>query len=192
MRTPSTHVSLLERLSQGDDQEAWSVFCERYGALIRDYGRRRGLQASDCDDLLQNVLLSLTRAVGGFVYDPAKGRLRSYLKTITRRAIVRIARQTPEPQRQLDPDEVQDQRPDEEDAWEQAWRQHHVRRALERVEHEVNERTLAAFNLFVLEGRSADETAELLGISVDVVYQAKSRLLKRLSDVVADQVREEG
>ena len=55
MSGPSTHASLLERLSDAEDQEAWLTFAERYGPLIRDYGRRRGLQSSDCDDLLLRV-----------------------------------------------------------------------------------------------------------------------------------------
>jgi len=89
MESPSTHLSLLLLLllASGEDPEAWQVFHERYGELIRDYGRRRGLQASDCDDLLQTVLLSLTKALPAFRYDPEKGSLRGYLKTIALRAI---------------------------------------------------------------------------------------------------------
>lgn len=192
MHAPSTHVSLLERLASSEDQEAWQVFCERYGSLIRDYGRRRGLQPSDCDDLLQDVLLSLSKAMPGFTYDPQKGRLRSYLKAITMRAISRRARQN-DGVRALDTLEgVEDPAAEEDAPWEEAWRQHHVRRALERMRSEFNERTLTAFSLYVLEGRPAQEAAEVLGASVEVVYQSKSRILKRLSELVAEQVRDEG
>ena len=77
MQSPSTHASLLERLRSEEAPAAWQLFHERYGPLIRDYGRRSGLQASDCDDLLQDVLLSLSRALPGFQYDPARGSLRA-------------------------------------------------------------------------------------------------------------------
>lgn len=189
MNFPSTHESLLERLAGAEDQEAWLVFCQRYGALIRDYGRRRGLQSSDCDDLLQDVLLSLTKSMPGFRYDPTKGRLRSYLKAVALRTLSRKAGQKPA---STSLDAVGDPIAEEDEHWEAAWRQHHVRRALERLGKEFPERTLTAFSFYVLEGRAADETAELLGMSLDSVYQAKSRVLRRVSDLVADQVQDEG
>ena len=192
MNAPSTHVSLLERLAATEDQEAWQIFCERYGPLIRDYGRRRGLQPSDCDDLLQDVLLSLSKAMSGFTYDPQKGRLRSYLKATTMRAISRRARQN-DGIRSLDTlEDVEHPGAEDDDPWEEAWRRHHVRRALDRMRSEFNERTLTAFSLYVLEGRPAQEAAEVLGASIEAVYQSKSRVLKRLSGLVAEQVRDEG
>ena len=190
MHSPSTHESLLERLAATEDQDAWRLFCERYGALIRDFGRRRGLQPSDCDDLLQDVLVALTRSMPGFRYDPAKGRLRSYLKTVTQRAISRKTRQK-RGEASLDPVE-DDLAADEAETWEEAWRQYHVRRALRRLRKEFPESTLAAFDLYVLDGRSPDETSSMLGISIDSVYQAKSRVLRRVSKLVAEQVAEEG
>ncbi len=194
MHAPSTHASLLARLSRdehgnGPDHEAWLEFEHRYGPLIRDYGRRRGLQSSDCDDLLQNVLLSLTKAMPAFRYDPDKGRLRSYLKTVTIRSLSRSRRQD-EPSTSLE--DVGDPAADADDPWEQAWRQHHVRRALATLGREFPERTITAFSLYVLEGREAAETAELLGMSIDSVYQAKTRVLRRVEELVGASVAQEG
>jgi DNA-directed RNA polymerase specialized sigma24 family protein len=49
-----------------------------------------------------------------------------------------------------------------------------------------------AFRLYAIEGRDAGETAAALGMTVNQVYQAKSRILKRLEDVIELQVRDEG
>ena len=190
MHSPSTHQSLLDRLSTGDDHEAWAVFADRYGALIRDYGRRRGLQPHDCDDLLQDVLLSLTRSMPGFRYDPSKGRLRAYLKTVAMRAVSKKIRQ--EPNRVSLEHLEEPSADDSEQLWEQAWRRHHIRRALDLLSKEFPERTLQAFRFYVLEERGAADTASLLGMSVESVYQAKSRVVRRLSDLIASHVREEG
>jgi len=187
--SPSTHASLLQRLSEGEDDEAWSEFAERYGPLIRDYARRRGLQASDCDDLLQDVLLSLTKALPGFRYDPGRGRLRSYLKTVTIRSLNRKFGQERRPAHL---EEVVEPAVPEDDPWEEAWRRHHLRRALARLSREFPERTRTAFRWVVLEGRPASEVAQTLGMSLDAVYQSKSRVLRRVSELVAEQVREEG
>jgi DNA-directed RNA polymerase specialized sigma24 family protein len=49
-----------------------------------------------------------------------------------------------------------------------------------------------AFRRYGVEGVSVAATAEELGLSVDQVYQAKSRIVRRLAELVAEQVAEEG
>ena len=77
-------------------------------------------------------------------------------------------------------------------AWEDEWREYHLRQAMRTVEVEFNAADRAAFDAYVLEGRDAREVAASLDLSVDQVYQAKSRILKRLSVLVEQQVSEEG
>ncbi|MDZ4831604.1 MAG: sigma-70 family RNA polymerase sigma factor [Phycisphaerae bacterium] len=85
----TTHITLLERIADGKDVEAWQELLERYGDLIRGFGRRRGLSQTDCDDVVQDVLTNLVSAMPTFRHDPAKGRFRGYLKTIAVRSILR-------------------------------------------------------------------------------------------------------
>ena len=73
----ATHTTLLARLSQGSDGAAWAEFHERYGELIRRFARSRSMQSSDCDDILQEVLLSLSKTMPTFQYDPTRGKFRS-------------------------------------------------------------------------------------------------------------------
>ena len=61
----TTHTTLLARLAKGDDSSAWQEFNDRYGQLIRGFARRRGLQPADCDDVAQEVLLGLSKAMPG-------------------------------------------------------------------------------------------------------------------------------
>lgn len=93
MLTETTHISLLARLSGGEDPLAWTEFCHRYGELIRNFCRAQHLQPADCDDVLQDVLMSLTKSMPRFEYDPSRGKFRSYLKTITLHAIFARTRQ---------------------------------------------------------------------------------------------------
>ena len=85
----TTHVSLLARLSDEADRTAWHDFCSRYGEMIRHFARQQQLQPADIDDVLQDVLVALTRSMPGFRYDPAKGKFRSYLKTVVVRVVYR-------------------------------------------------------------------------------------------------------
>jgi len=205
----STHITLLERLGsaapglpegEGVDHEAWRLFHDRYGDLIRGFARLRGVQAVDCDDLVQDVMVSLSKVMqSGFVYDPSKGTFRSYLKTTVVHAIARRARQN-RPATGLEEYETpaHSSSPaggaadDGEDAWEQQWRQHHTRLAMKTIEGEFNATDLDAFQRYALLQHDAATVARDLRISIDSVYQAKSRILRRLSKVIAQQVSEEG
>ncbi len=85
----TTHVTLLARLADGVDPDAWADFQRRYGDLIIGFARRYGLQDADREDVAQEVLLALSQSMGDFRYDPARGKFRSFLKTLTMRTILR-------------------------------------------------------------------------------------------------------
>lgn len=190
----TTHGTLLARLNGGGDTAAWREFCDRYEELIRAFARRRGLSAVDCDDVLQDVMLALTKSMPGFRYDPGKGKFRSYLKTVTLHALLRRSRQNSN----AAPLEVGDGsvsraiEDETEETWETEWRQYHLRTAMKAVRAEFNAADLDAFERYAVNGEDAASVARTLGLSVDQVYQAKSRVLKRLSQVIAHQVEEEG
>jgi len=191
----ATHITLLQRVSEGSDPSAWREFCDRYGSLIRGFAVRQRLQSADCDDVVQDVLASLTQSMEGFRYDPERGKFRSYLKTVTLRAIFKKSCQKrgqvnlehiEESTRAATEDEVV------ETAWEAEWRQYHLRRAMAVIDSEFNEADRRAFQMYALDGRDAREAAESIGLTVDQVYQAKSRILKRLTALIDQQVQEEG
>lgn len=191
----TTHASLLKRLTRGRDADAsaWDEFCARYGDLIRGYARARGMQPADCDDVVQEVLLALTRAMPGFEYDPSKGRFRGYLRTMVVHAVQRKSFQR-RGERALDgaaADGLSDGH-DADEPWEAQWRQHHLRLAMRTIHVEFNAADRAAFHAYAIEGRSAQETAEELRLTVEQVYQAKSRILRRIGALVEQQVQEEG
>ncbi|MHC4588310.1 MAG: sigma-70 family RNA polymerase sigma factor [Planctomycetota bacterium] len=191
----TTHASLLLRLRGGAGTAAWNEFHERYGGLIRGFAQRRGLQAADCEDVLQEVMLSLSKAMPNFQYDPGKGKFRSYLKTAALHAIFRKSHQKhgevalgslEEATRIAEADAAVDE------AWELEWQRYHLEHAMRTLRSEFNQTEREAFRRYALDGHDARRTAADLGISVNQVYQAKSRMLKRLEEVIAAQVEEEG
>ncbi len=202
MLTQSTHISLLARLGETEDGDAWVEFQARYGELIRRVAMRRGLQAADCDDVLQETMVALGKAMPGFEYDPSRGKFRAYLKTVVSHVIFSRLRQIRKNQALHAGDERAASLPNIDHAptsdqtlellWESEWRRYHLQRAMRTIEAEFSEADRAAFTQYALEGHDAKETSQLLGVSIDQVYQAKSRIVKRLSTIIGQQVAEEG
>jgi RNA polymerase sigma-70 factor (ECF subfamily) len=191
----TTHVSLLARLSDMADEAAWREFSERYGEMISTVGRRWGLQPADCDDLVQEVLLALSKAMQGFEYRPEKGKFRAYLKTITLHAVGRILRQKGLTARRGDTETASNaagHSAPNDHAWDEEWRANHVRRAMQVIEVEFSGAQLRAFQRHAVDGSEAQAVAEALKLTVNQVYQAKSRILKRLTELVQEQVDDEG
>ena len=138
--------------------------------------------------------LSLTKAMPGFNYDASKGKFRSYLKTIVVHAISARSRQNPRDSALGEGTQTAPAAPDGggQEPWEAEWRQYHLRQAIKAVRAEFKASDLAAFEGYVNAGRDPSSVARELGMSVDSVYQAKSRILRKLSETIARQVEEEG
>jgi RNA polymerase sigma factor (sigma-70 family) len=197
MDARTTHASLIARLADRADEAAWREFGERYGSLLRGFALRRGLVGQEVDDIVQEVHAALLGSMPTFRYDPTKGRFRGYLKTIAVRAIQRRIFQKGRMRSLGEIDSGLADPPAGEDAeqereWEAEWRQYHMRRAMRTIEVEFSPLDRMAFRRYGVEGVSAAETAEALGLSVEQVYQAKSRIVRRLGELVAEQVAEEG
>lgn len=191
----STHASLIARLADAADTRAWREFDERYRELLWRFARSRGLQPADADDVAQEVLHALTKRLPTFAYDPAKGRFRDYLKTAAVNAAwkkLRELRGVPDANAEGGSLEIAAVDDGVERAWETEWRQYHLRLAMTRVRAEFNAQDVAAFEAYAAGDRPAAEVASSLGLNVDQVYQAKSRILRRLKAVIAEQTADEG
>ncbi len=188
--TPATRASLLVRLRDGQDHDAWRLFVELYAPVIYAFVRRRGLQDADAADLMQEVLRAVSAAAGRLDYDPARGTFRSWLYTVTRNKLYNFldsrrrqvqATGDSGTQQQIEEQPGSDA-PDE--TWEQEYRAQLSARAMEVVRGEFQEATWRAFWLTAVEGRPAREAGEALGLSVGAVYVARSRVLARLREQV--------
>src|SRR5205823_3239375 len=81
---PATRASLLVRIRDGQDAEAWRQFVRVYAPVVYGFARKRGLQDADAADLMQEVLRSVAAAAGHLEYDPRRGSFRGWLYTVTR------------------------------------------------------------------------------------------------------------
>lgn len=191
MDPSTTRASLLARVRDGSDNQAWGQFARSYGDLIVRYARARGLQYCDAEDVRQVVLLYLSRALREFRYTPERGRFRDYLGTASRNAVNRFLSRPKGAAACLSIDGIAEPAAADRDAlWEQEWVDHHYRMALEAIRDRCEARTLEVFER-LLGGATVAETAREFGMSAEAVEKVRQRLRERLRVQVAAQLRAE-
>lgn len=189
----STRPSLLLRIRDAQDTRAWVEFVDLYGPLIYAFGRKHGLQDADAADLAQEVFRAVARAAGQFQYDADRGGFRRWLFTVTRNKLKdAVARAHRQPAGAGDSGvrellEQQAQPADDQTLWEQQFQRRLLDWAAECVRREVQESTWQAFWQTAVEGRPPEEVAQRLGLSTGAVYIAKSRVIARLRQRVAQR-----
>jgi RNA polymerase sigma factor (sigma-70 family) len=167
-----TRASLLLRLQQRD-QDAWSEFVQIYVPLLHAYSMKRGLQDSDAADIAQDTIRQVVRHMQDFHYDKQKGSFRGWLLTIASNEIRRHHRKFCVAVGSGDTSVMevlhQQPSPDDEAEWEAEYRKHLFVLAVRKVEKEFSASTWGAFHMTAIEGRTPQETASQLGISVGAV-----------------------
>lgn len=179
-RVTTTSLSLLERLRNPSEERAWSRFVELYAPLIFDWARRIGLPTTDAEDLVQDVMTVMLTKLPEFKYDRSKS-FRGWLRTITVNRCRDFFRRRGKAPQTMHESALGIEAPDVADLFsEQEYRQLLVSRALDLMKTEFENSTWRACWESVVNGRPAIDVAADLGITVNAVYVAKSRVLRRL------------
>src|SRR5580692_2429610 len=91
--TPSTRASLLLRLRDVQDHQAWVEFVALYEPVAYRLLRRRGLQDADARDLMQELFMAVSRSIDR--WDPAKerGSFRGWLRRVARNLVINWLKQ---------------------------------------------------------------------------------------------------
>jgi len=182
-----TSASLLQRLREQPQGEAWQRLVGIYTPLLKQWLGRYGLQASDVDDLVQEVLAVVVREMPQFEHNQRPGAFRRWLRNILvnrLRGFWRARQNRPIAGGDSDLGQMLDQLEDPQSGLSQLWDKEHDRhvmaRLLEQIEGEVKPATWQAFRWVVLDGKDEETVATELGISVNAVFIAKSRVLAKL------------
>ncbi len=187
----TTEISLLDRVRDCADNEAWRAFDAKYRDLILRYCRARGLQPADAEDARQIVLLALARMLPKFCYQPRIGRFRSYLGAVVRSAAARVN----DKRRPLQPLDLHDVEclidgPYEDKLWEAHWVDHHYKLAMDRIRAESTARSLEIFEQ-LYRGQGVRAVAQQFGVSEQSVYKIQQRIRERLRQCIAKQIDDE-
>lgn len=188
---PETRASLLVSIRDPENVRAWTLFSELYRPVIYRMARRRGMQDADAQDLSQKVLVSIARTAESWKPGAEHGRFRHWLSRVTRNAII---------------DEFRKRRPDtalggsdivrvlhqspgaDQTEIDYEYERAVFRRAAGLVRPEFVPETWNVFWQSTVEGQTIPEVAQRFSRSTGSVYTARSRVMKRLREVV-EQLR---
>ena len=182
-----TSVSLLERLRAAPDAASWRRLVDLYTPLVQGWLRRHFVQLQDAEDVTQEVLGVVVRELKHFEHNQRPGAFRAWLRTITvnclraqwrKRQGKAEATGDSEVAKQLD--QLEDPRSGMSQLWDQQHDRHVMARLLEIIACEFSPQTWQAFERHVLDEEPAADIAAALGVSVNVILLAKSRVLRRL------------
>ncbi|TWU39014.1 RNA polymerase sigma factor CnrH [Novipirellula aureliae] len=196
--SPPTRSTLLLRLRDRGNGDAWSEFVRDYGPMIYRFARSRGLQDADASDLVQDVMRSVGMAIDRLDYQKEKGGFRAWLFTITRNKLstyfAKRKRLGPIGN-ETDQHEMLGQASDGRSDLDAQWELEHQRQlaavAMETLKPTIEPNTWAAFELTAIEGRSAEEVGAKIGLSKGAVYVARSRVTAKLRSEIERLLAEE-
>jgi RNA polymerase sigma-70 factor (ECF subfamily) len=182
--TNSTSESLLCRLKDSDNSEAWSKFTELYTPLIFFWARKNGLDAHDASDLVQEVMTLVFQKLPEFQYDPNRS-FRGWLRQVTlnkHRERLRKKKLNFDAvsQTHLSNLPLNGKAEAAGQTWDQDYCRNLVASAIDLMRKEFAPQTWEALKQFVSTGKTAQEISHTTGVSTSTIYAAKSRLMKRL------------
>lgn len=190
-----TSLSLLDRACRGSESESWERLASIYTPLLQGWLRKFELQDADVDDLLQDVLLAVSRELHQFQHSGRTGAFRSWLRTILTHRLQNFWRSRKYRPSAKGGSSLLDQLRDLEDEnsatsriWNAEHDQHVLAQMLEQIGPRFEGNTWEAFHRQMYGGESADAVAEALGMRVHAVYAAKSRVLRALRQEAAGLV----
>lgn len=182
-----TSTSLLEAARHDVDGAAWQKLVQLYSPLIRGWLRRHATADHELDDLVQEVFAVVVRRFPDFERQPRTGAFRCWLRTITvncLRDFWRARRVRPRAGGDSDFQLMLEQLSDSDSPLSRAWDEEHDRYVTEYllavVKPDFSEQTWLAFKRATIDDLPASQIAQELGISVNAVFIAKSRVLSRL------------
>lgn len=187
-----TSSSLL-RGAQCDDQKCWQILVDKYGLKVYGWCRNAGLQQADASDVSQEVFTAVARKLGEFRHDREGDRFRKWLRTITSNKIRDFWRKQRNYRQGVGGSSWQEQLNKALYEVRESSSIHHGHVEAEamdarqllvlRVRSETPERDWAILQRLLIDDQAPADIARELGITTNVVYLCKSRILKRMREL---------
>ncbi|MEQ1825874.1 MAG: sigma-70 family RNA polymerase sigma factor [Pirellula sp.] len=195
---PNTRNSLIARLSDITDHDAWREFAALYDPFIYRQARRYGLQHADARESVQEILIAVSKAVRKFEVSPDRGRFRTWLYAVGRNVCLRYLSRLRSRELSGENTEVTAllaavPSPDSLESQEISLElQRHIFISMsQQIRSEFHSNTWMAFWQTAVENHSVQVVANGLKMSVGSVYVARSRVMARLKQRIQEVVLED-
>lgn len=190
---PETRASLLIRLQDADEIDAWETLLALYSPVVYRTARRLNLQAADAENVVQEVLLAVSRSIGQWLQRDDRGSFRAWLLRIARnKAIDLLTHRSTCPFHNGDVSCLGDAKLssicestasnslDDEYRWEL------FSQAAKEVQKVVTAQTWDAFWMTTVEGVSIEDAAGRLNVRAGVIYLSRCRIIERIKRIVKE------
>jgi RNA polymerase sigma-70 factor (ECF subfamily) len=185
----ATSTTLLQRV-KSRDEKAWEHLVRLYAPLVYRVCRVKNVPPDEAADVAQETFRAVVRNIGTFHRDRPGDSFRAWLATIARNKVRDHFRKQAHRPHAVGGSEMQvqmQQLPDfdlDESTDGSRFDSHGsvIHRAVELVRSEFEPRTWDAFWKTAVEGLAVEDVASQLGVSKWAVYQARSRVIRRLRE----------
>lgn len=189
--TPTTRASLLLRLRDSQDHDAWLEFVTLYEPVTYRLLRRHGLQDADARELVQDLFMAVNRSIDRWDPREERGSFRGWLQRVVRNLVINWLKRRDRqlnsiggPELQLMLSTLPADSAAETLEFDNEVHRAMFNRAAEQVRGEVQVLTWEAFWETAVLGSSPTTAAQKLKMSVGAVRVAKCRVLARLQTAV--------
>ena len=190
--TPRTLIRSLADLAAGADEAAWARFVELYEPAVREFVRLQDpdMPAADRDDLVQEAFARLVPALRNRVFDPRKGRFRTFLSVIVKRLMIDRYRALSVRTGAVPIEEAEPaaESPAAAALVDMKWRlaRHHA--AVEHVfaKSALSEQSRKVYLMSEVEGLAMKDIAAKLGLAPNAVRRIASRVRKMIAAVESE------
>ncbi len=186
----STQTSLLYRLRQpsAENAESWARFVHIYSPLIFEFSRRLKVPASECQDVVQEMLICVLKGIPKF-QQQEQGSFRGWLFRLLRNVWIDRLRRKAISAEEIHARGVALSPEDPSELIEEAeYRQYVIRRVYQLVVSEFSEDQQRLFQQLVIESQPSALVAERFGLSINALYLTRSRILKRIREELAELI----
>ena len=181
LKYPTTSKTLLDKIASGDEI-FWDEFYQKYSPIVKAIACFKGLNASDADDICQQVMMQFFKQSKTFKFDPDVARFRTYFGRIVRgRIIDHFLRKKEIPVAEFEAEVVD---PDTEKLYLDEWRKMVIKEAEQELKQRVAPETFQAYELYAVQNRPVKKVAEYLDCSENQVYQAKKRCFAMMREIL--------
>ena len=192
-----TRHTLLARIRDPQDSEAWKEFIDFYKNYIYVIVRSMNIKTHDAEDILQQVTLKLWKNLPSHLHNPEKGRFRAWVSTVTKNTVLSFIKK-----QQTRADKMNQAQKEKEAPYlkgiklpeidkiaQKEWEVFVTNTALENIKERFTVQAIQAFKMNI-SGISPDEISKGIGVSRDSVYKYISRVKVRFIDEI-NYLREE-
>ncbi|HZI32179.1 MAG TPA: sigma-70 family RNA polymerase sigma factor [Candidatus Binatia bacterium] len=191
-----TRATLIQRLKNWQDQASWQEFFDTYWRLIYGVAVKRGLNAAEAQDVVQETMFSVAKHMPGFKYDPAIGSFKAWLLNMTRWRIAdQVRRRQPlaeyheitdaaEPGKSPGETDVPHALADFDKLWDQEWEKNLLDVAVDKARRRLDPKQYQIFDFYVNKEWKPERIAQAMAVSVNQVYLAKHRVTEAIKHEV--------